>query len=122
MEVDSRRIIEVAEEWTCDRCFKPITRIEDGWVQWLTTGSYPRIRAENLQLVHHKSASSLKNSDCGCYFDRRSMYDRFGHCVEDLPLDWFVGPRGLLRLFDMLEEGELPQEEVLELAKRLYVA
>ncbi len=113
--------MEVTTKWTCDRCFRSIERVEDGWVQWLSTGGYPNVRAERLQLVHHKSASPLTNSDDGCYFNQQSMREGFGYLVEDLPLASFVGQAGLMRLFDLLEEGELPQKEVLELAKRLHV-
>ncbi len=113
--------MEVTEVWTCDRCHKPIQSVEDGWVQWLSIGEYPNVRAERLQLVHHKSASPLTNSDVGCYFHRQSMLDRFGYLVEDLPLSWFVEQAGLLRLFNLLEEGELLQKEVLELTKRLHI-
>ncbi len=113
--------MKATTEWLCDRCFKPIQQVEDGWVQWLTTGGYPNVRAERLQLVHHKSASPLTNSDDGCYFNRQSMRKHFGCLVEDLPLASLVGQAGLMRLFDLLEEGELPQKEVLELAKRLHI-
>ncbi len=113
--------MKVTTQWSCDRCHRPIRKVDDGWVQWLSKGDYPNVQAERLQLVHHKSASPLSNSDVGCYYHRQSMLSQFGYLVEDLPLSWFVGDVGLMRLFNMLEEGELPQKEVLGLAKRLHV-
>ncbi len=113
--------MKATTEWLCDRCFRPIQWVEDGWVQWLSTGSSPNIQAKNLQLVHHKSASPLTNSDDGCYFDRRGTSQSKGYLAEDLPLRNFVGPNGLMMLLRLLEEGELPKEEVLEMIKRLHI-
>lgn len=113
--------MEVKKEWFCDRCFRPIRRVEDGWVQWWSTGNPPNGRGERLQLVHHKSASPLKNSDCGCCFHPNSPLSRSGYTVEDLPLRYFVGHEGLMRLFNLLEEEGLPQDEVLEMCKRLHI-
>ncbi len=113
--------MKVAEMWWCDRCFRPVHRVEDGWVQWLSIGRYPNIKAKDLQLVHVKGASPLTESDTGCYFDQRAIFQRTGYITEDLPLRNFVGPDGLMMLLRLLEEGELPKEEVLEMIKRLHI-
>lgn len=113
--------MEVTEVWTCDSCHKPIQSVKDGWVQWLSIGDYPNVRAERLQLVHHKSASPLTESDSGCYFNQQAIFRSTGYITQDLHLRNFVGPDGLMMLLRLLEEGELPKEEVLEMIKRLHI-
>ncbi len=114
--------MEVTTKWTCDRCHRSIEKVEDGWVEWLSIGDYPNIRSERLRLVHHKSASPLKESASGCQYDPSTKLARTGHDVEDLPLTSFLGPAGLLVMLELLEEGNLPQAEVVEMIKRLHVA
>lgn len=41
--------------------------------------------------------------------------------VEDLPLNSFAGPDGLMMLLRLLEEGRLPKGEVIEMIKRLHI-
>lgn len=113
--------MKVTRKWTCDRYFRPIESVKDGWVEWLSIGAYPNIRSENLRLVHHKSASPLTEREPGCYFNQKPIFDRTGYMVEDLPLRNFVGSDGLMMLLHLLEEGQLPEEEVLEMIKRLHI-
>ena len=113
--------MEVATQRRCDGCFRPIKSVKDGWVEWWSTGNYPNMKAQGLRLVHHKPASPLANSDNGCYYHPDSPLGRGGYYIQDLPLYQFMGPAGLMMLFSLLEEGGLPQGEVLEMCKRLHV-
>src|SRR5829696_1300665 len=109
------------KKWTCDRCFRTIESVKDGWVEWLSIGASPNYRSENLRLVHHIGASPLKESDSGCQYNGRDQFACTGHTVEDLPLASFVGPDGLMMFLRLLEEGRLPQAEVIEMIKRVHI-
>lgn len=102
-----------AQTWICDVCGEPITSARDGWVEWLSN----RAGGKGLRLVHHKPASPRGS----CQYDSRSDAYGQGFTLSDLPLDEFLGPDGLMLLLSMLAEGELPKEEVLEMAKRLHI-
>jgi hypothetical protein len=113
--------VELTRRWTCDRCFEPIERVEEGWVEWLEIGNGQNYRAEKLHLVHANYVSPLKESDWGCQYDQRAVFAATGHTVANLTLDYFVGADGLMQLLRFLEEGRLPQTEVLEMIKRLHI-
>jgi hypothetical protein len=69
-------------------------------------------RTWGLRLVHHK---------LGCKYDHRAVFAATGGITQDLPLEYFVGADGLMQLLRLLEEGTFPQEEVLEMTKRLQI-
>jgi hypothetical protein len=51
--------------------------------------------------------------------ERESAHD--GSIVNDLPLESFLGPDGLMELLSFIAGGELPTPEVLEMIKRLHI-
>lgn len=106
--------------WRCASCGRLITRIEDGWVEWLANEpTQDRPAARGLRLVHRtRSASSTGNR---CQYDFRREFRNDRSIVEGLPLERFVGADGLMLLLSFLAVGEMPNEEVLELAKRVQI-
>jgi hypothetical protein len=107
--------------WRCDSCGEPITSIDAGWVEWLSSeGDRGEDVLSGLQLVHHGSV--LPNgAGQGCRYDRLKEFRNRKTIVEGLPLERFVGPDGLMMLFSLLADGSLPRGEILELAKRVQI-
>jgi hypothetical protein len=108
--------------WKCDTCGKTINSVEDGWVEWLSITDFEKNTSKDygLRLVHHKPASPRK-SEHGCQYDEQNEYKADGAVVQDLPLEEYVGGFGLMNLLELIDEKELPSEEVVEMIKRLHV-
>ncbi len=113
--------MELTKTWTCDRCFKPIEGVEDGWMEWLNSGTGQDFRNEKMTLVHTKNASPLTESSSGCQYDHRAVFVATGGIIANLPLQYFIGADGQMQLLRFLEEGRFPQAEVLEMFKRLHI-
>lgn len=103
--------------WYCDACGEKIENVEDGWVEWLITldpeitdepERFRRRRGEGLRLVHHRTTNP------------RCAYQERGG-LQDMPLGHFLGANGLMALLSFLDEKLIPQEEILELIKRLHI-
>jgi hypothetical protein len=75
----------------------------------------------NLRLVHDFNASPRQHTPHGCQFDSDAEFERDGGIVGDLPLEEFTGPDGLMQLLSMLAENQLPQNEVIEMIKRIHI-
>lgn len=109
----------VVPGWKCTACGQFITGVEDGWVEWLSNedeqGS-PRL--SGLRLVHRKGRASQGSS---CQYDPQREFRNDRSIVEGLPLDRFIGSDGLMLLLSLIAQSELPQEEVLELTKRVQI-
>ena len=104
----------------CDTCKQPIQEIEDGWVEWLVEArdEHGVRHGKGLRLVHHRPASP-RRSTYGCqYLDSDQ---RGGLILEDLALANFLGTDGLMLLLSMLADGDVTQEEFLEMAKRFHI-
>lgn len=107
--------------WTCARCKQPITRIEDGRVEWLAgQDRRGRTKLKGLRLVHRLSAAKPNNNH-GCRYNARQEFKRSRSIVEGLPLARFVGADGLMMLLSLIAEAELAVEEILELTKRVQI-
>ncbi len=115
------KLLDKPQTWACDVCYQPISCVEDGWVQWVHFGQYLEGYSRDLQLVHVRAASPLTESRFGCQFDSHAMFKATGGCVQSLHLGHLVGPNGLMMLLRLIHEGELPQNDVLELTKRLHI-
>ncbi len=109
--------------WICDTCGQTIKNAREGWVQWRTPeskGAQQRSIGQDLQLVHHVPASPLptkRGQKFGCQFDYRDP--KFG--VEDLDLESFLGPDGLMHLLSLIADEHVRTDDVLEMIKRLHV-
>jgi len=97
--------------WTCDTCGFDIARAEDGWVEWLMV-EFPK--GNGLRLVHAYPASPRLDHPSRCQYGRVRG-------LNDLPLEDFVGPNGMMRLLAMLYDERAPKEELLEMIKRLHI-
>jgi hypothetical protein len=122
----SRNIRDADDEpvtgWRCAACGALITRIEDGWVEWLAgEDSLGTSCLKGLRLVHGGSEPPGTTREPGCRYNERHEFRNDGSLVEGLPLERFVGPDGLMLLLAFLAEAELPKEDVLELAKRVQI-
>lgn len=107
--------------WICDKCTQLIEQPEDGWLEWLCKeGEDGRLEGRGLRLVHHYPSSPLR-TDRRCQYDERLEYPKDGSTVRDFSLKEAIGPDGLMRLLQMLRDNELPQEEVIEIIKRLNI-
>lgn len=106
--------------WTCDTCGQQILTVGDGWVEWLTRKESDKFVGRGFRLVHHTGASSQKEGR-RCQYDGNAEYRNDGSIINDLPLEQFTGPDGLMRLLSFIAEKELPTEEVLEMIKRIHI-
>lgn len=109
--------MEFKSYWYCDVCGEKIAKVEDGWVECLITLNpeitdelerFRQRRGTGLRLVHHRSTNP------------RCAYS-VSAGLQDMPLNHFLGPDGLMALLSFLDEKILPQEEIMELIKRLHI-
>jgi hypothetical protein len=108
--------------WRCGVCGEAITRIEDGWVEWLAgEDEHGNAESRGLRLVHALAASPRGPEGHGCQYDERQEFSRDQSVVEGLLLERFVGPVGLMRLLSLIAADELPRDELVELAKRVQI-
>jgi hypothetical protein len=107
--------------WSCDRCGSAITRIEDGWVEWLASDERGKTRLKGVRLVHTRAASPRKRQKSGCRYDAAREFHERRCLVEGLSLARFVGPDGLMLLLSFVASDEAPRNEVLELIKRVQI-
>lgn len=102
--------------WRCGSCHELITSVEGGWVEWLATESQQGdVVLRGLRVVHRFTKSRR------CRYDFRREFQQDGSIVEGLPLERFVGPDGLMLLLSFLAAGQMPKDDVLELAKRVQI-
>ena len=88
--------------WSCDSCGNAITRIEDGWVEWLVSDERGKTRLKGVRLVHTRAASPKKRQKSGCQYDAASEFHDHRCLVEGLSLARFVGPDGLMLLLSFV--------------------
>ena len=120
MRRESRPLVRNLRGWTCASCSHSITRIEDGWVEWLAVEDRVS-KLKGLRLVHTIAASPRGEKKTGCRYDQRREFQKGGSIVEGLPLERFVGPDGLMLLLSFLAGGDFPRNDVLELTKRVQI-
>jgi hypothetical protein len=104
--------------WRCSTCGELVTRIEDGWVEWLACEEEGRAFLTGLRLVHRREASPR---DIGCQYDVRTEFRRYRSIVEGLSLERFVGPDGLMLLLSMIAAEQNSAGEIIELVKRVQI-
>ena len=107
--------------WSCDSCGNSITRIEDGWVEWLASDERGKTGLKGVRLVHTRAASPKKRQKSGCQYDAERQFHNRRDLVEGLSLARFVGPDGLMLLLSFVAAEEAPRNEVLELIKRVQI-
>jgi hypothetical protein len=107
--------------WRCTTCGALITRIEHGWVEWLATEGEQGAILKGLRLVHRGFAELEQSHGAECRYDCHREFRNDKSIVEGLPLERFVGPDGLMLLLSFLAIGEMPKDDVLELAKRVQI-
>jgi hypothetical protein len=98
--------------WTCDHCRLPIEKLEDGWLEWLIPEKGKTCELP-LRIVHNRGAC--------CYRGRERVLASQGLQVQDMHLDAYTGPDGLILLLRILHEGHAPKDSVIEAIKRLHV-
>ncbi len=74
-------------------------------------------KAYDLRLVHHAGSGANKSS---CQFNS-TLVSQQGCILLDLHLSMCLGADGLMRLLSFLAKQELPQDQVLEMIKRLHI-
>ena len=111
--------MKTQDTWICDSCRQPITKVEHGWVEWLTRREGGKEIGRGLRLVHHCTAHDPLNGRC--QYNSRAEYERDHSGLSDLPLTSFVGPDGLIKLLSLIANEEVPTHQVLEMIKRLHV-
>ena len=108
------------DTWICDTCGESTTKPSDGWVEWI---SYPdeentgKRKGRGFRLVHASHASPIKS----CQFGGRHEHMGDKGFVADLPLERFLGPDGLMLLLSNISEEDVPNQEVLEMIKRIHI-
>ena len=112
----------VRSSWRCDSCAQLVPDLQAGWVEWLAaedTRGKPKV--SGLRLVHRRNNSARSPEPRGCRYNSRDEFRTNRGIVEGLALDRFAGPDGLMLLLSMIAERELPQQELIELAKRVQI-
>jgi len=108
--------------WRCDSCGELVSYVEAGWVEWIAAeDTKGKPKASGLRLVHRRNASPRWRKPYGCQYNPRDEFRKNRGIVEGLALDRFAGPDGLMLLLSMIAEGELPVQELIELAKRVQI-
>ena len=108
--------------WRCSSCGELITRIEDGWVEWLASDDEQgTTNLRSLRLVHRWIVDSGSSARRHCRFDDRREFQKDRSIVEGLSLERFVGPDGLMLLLSFVADGEMPTDDILELTKRVQI-
>lgn len=107
-------------QWFCDTCDQLISSANDGWVEWIHWGNPPNrsARSRGLRLVHHQHPSPQKNP--GCQYDASAESKRDGGTLADDSLAHMAGPDGLMLVMALSDYG-VPQAEIFEMIKRLFV-
>lgn len=96
--------------------------LQAGWVEWLATEDVKRKpKVSGLRLVHCRNNGPRQRERHGCQYNPRNEFRRNRGIVEGLALDRFAGPDGLMLLLSMIDERELPLQELIELAKRVQI-
>ncbi len=112
----------VSVGWKCSTCGQLITRIKDGWVEWLAVEDQQgRTYLAGLRLVHRLPTRAGKRGPHPCRYDARRQFRKDRSIVEGLSLESFVGPDGLMLLLSFVATGEMPVGDILELAKRVQI-
>lgn len=115
-----------ASKWRCDKCGEVIENAAEGYLEWVAILE-PRgaPRAQDFHIVHHLTASPYKEEmpDQGCYYNEQQVRANTGGrgSVANGPIEWYLGPQGLLNIIRIATETPVPMVELLELFKRLYV-
>ena len=109
--------------WRCASCGKLIISVEDGWVEWLVDGEDDKGAStiSGLRLVHHDPSAGAPGVRSGCRYHAGQEFATHRSIVEGLPLASFTGFDGLMLLFSFISSGEMPLEDMLELAKRVQI-
>jgi hypothetical protein len=108
--------------WKCSSCGELITRIKDGWVEWLAgEGQSSRPLLKGLRLVHRTRTTDRGTDRLRCQYDARHEFRKDRSIVEGLALERFVGPDGLMMFLSLISVGEMPTDEILELMKRVQI-
>ena len=89
------------------------------WLAAENTKGKPKV--SGLRLVHRINTSPRWPEPYGCQYNPRDEFRKNRGIVEGLALDRFAGPDGLMLLFSMIAERELPLQELIELAKRVQI-
>ena len=91
-------------------------------MEWLAAEDVKgKPKVSGLRLVHSRNGSPRRQEPCGCQYNPRDEFGKNRAIVEGLALDRFAGPDGLMLLLSMIGGGELPVEELIELAKRVQI-
>ena len=106
-----------APGWKCSACGELISRVEDGWVEWLACEEDGFPYTKGVRLVHRKA---LKGAE-SCHYDARREFQRERGIVEGLSLERFVGADGLMLLLSLISSRDMPADEVIELTKRVQI-
>jgi hypothetical protein len=94
-----------------------ITRVEDGWVEWLACEEDGVPYTKGVRLVHRATVRRAES----CHYDTRREFQRERGIVEGLSLERFVGADGLMLLLSLISSGEMPAHEIIELTKRVQI-
>jgi hypothetical protein len=106
--------------WTCGHCGDLITRIEDGWVEWIASeDASGNEHLSGFRLVHRQDDSA--DADRRCQYDRRLEFAKDHSIVEGLSLERFVGIDGRMLLLSFLAQSSVSTREILELTKRVQI-
>jgi len=108
--------------WRCDSCGELLSDLQAGWVEWLAAeDAEGKPKVSGLRLVHRCNNGASSPDPFGCRYNPRDEFRKNSGIVEGLALDRFAGPDGLMLLFSMIAEHELPAQELIELAKRVQI-
>ena len=88
----------------CDKCLGEIRRPEEGQIEWLVRREGDKQIGRGLRMVHVQMSSPQALDDYGCQYDCGQEYRRDGSGICGNAITEFLGPTGLSKLLDMLED------------------
>ena len=107
--------------WRCDSCGEFVSDLQAGRVEWLAAeDANGKPKVGGLRLVHGRNTGP-RCEPYGCQYNPHDEFRKNRGIVEGLALDRFAGFDGLMLLFSMIAEHELPVQELIELAKRVQI-
>lgn len=92
-------MLQPLQQWICDTCGELISEPGHGYVEWLRGGADYVRDAHEFRIVHHAPHSPSFSKGHDCYRHTNEP----GRC--DLPLENFVGHKGMVMLLRFLDVG-----------------
>lgn len=97
----------------CEVCEQKINQVSDGLVEYIIfQDEEGNNHIRDFRIVHEWNSSPLTSDPSRCQFDEQSEFTKDGGIILDSSLESFQGTKGLEKLKRVLEESQIPSNEV----------